>query len=56
MSQTARFDAAELVRILDEGRRRAREFATAQELKVRRAARELEQGNAKSEASTISAI
>jgi hypothetical protein len=49
-----RLDPSELVRRLHEGRKRAREFWIARELEVRRAVQELEQGNAKSEPSTIS--
>jgi hypothetical protein len=53
-SETAAFDPVERVRRLHEGRNRVFDFAVAQELKARRAARELEQGQAKSEPSTIS--
>jgi hypothetical protein len=50
----AAFDPVEMVKLLHEGRRRARELAIVQKLKVRRAARVLEQGQAQSEPSTIS--
>jgi hypothetical protein len=43
-SETAAFDPVEMVRRLDEARKRVRELAIAQELEVRRAAWELEQG------------
>ena len=41
-------------RRLNDAGKRSRELAIGQELKVRRAARELEQGEAKTEPSTIS--
>jgi hypothetical protein len=53
--ETAAFDPVEMVRRLNDGRKRAREFAIAQELEVRRAVREVAQGQAGSEPSTITA-
>jgi hypothetical protein len=53
-SEAAGFDPAELVRILHEGRARARENWEARQLEVHRAVDELELGDATSQPGTIS--